>query len=100
MLDLQMRADEQRSKLEMQKLEMQGDIQIDAQELQAMIEATRAQGAPTGVPWVDAISALVRPVLTFWYCVVRLRQLQDRHALSGAAIGLQLVERGHRAVEA
>jgi len=38
--------------------------------LQALIEATKAQAVQTGVKWVDAISSLMRPLLTFWWAIV------------------------------
>lgn len=80
MLDLQMRADEQRAKLEVQKLEVQGEISQQLSEMNALIAATQVQASKfekTGNPWLDAwlvfiegLSATVRPVLTYWYCVV------------------------------
>src|SRR5690606_13063475 len=33
--------------------------------LEALREAVRAQGTPTGIRWVDALSASVRPVWTY-----------------------------------
>lgn len=80
MLDLQMRADTARAQLEMQKAELQGNITMNSQELQAIIEATKAQAqtiTKTGNKWLDAfivlaetLSITVRPVLTYWYCVM------------------------------
>lgn len=79
MLALQMQADELRAKLEVQKAELQGEIQQQLAELTAMIEALKAQHQPlkrTGNKYIDALlglaeflSASVRPVLTYWYCV-------------------------------
>lgn len=46
---------------------LQGQLAADVREVDALIEATRMQGRPTGVRWADAISSLVRPVLTFWW---------------------------------
>jgi hypothetical protein len=79
MLQLQMQADEKRAQLQMQSMEKQGEIQQQLAEIQALIEATRAQAQTfqkTGNRWIDAalalaevISATVRPVLTYWYCV-------------------------------
>lgn len=43
--------------------------------LDALKEAIKGQGEKTGVKWVDALSASVRPVLTYWfmalYCVAK-----------------------------
>lgn len=79
MLELRMKADEARASAERQAAELQGNIQMNSDELRAIIEATRAQAAPvamTGNRWLDAILVLaetlsktVRPVLTYWYCV-------------------------------
>lgn len=79
MLDLQIKADQARADADMRKTELQGDVDMNKAELQALIEATKAQAVSfqkTGTPWLDAIlvfaealSALVRPVLSFWYCI-------------------------------
>ena len=34
--------------------------------MEAMQKGIEAQGKPTGIGWVDAMSATVRPVLTYW----------------------------------
>lgn len=43
--------------------------------IDALKEAVRTQGEKTGVKWADALSASVRPVLTYWfmllYCVAK-----------------------------
>jgi len=80
MLDLQVKADEARSKLELQKIETQGKVAMDVAEVQALIAATQAQAVTytkTGNKWWDGLyvlaetaSTFVRPVLTYWYCVV------------------------------
>jgi hypothetical protein len=45
----------------------------------ALKEGIEAQGKPSGIKWVDAISSLVRPAITTWvftlYSVVKLAQL-------------------------
>jgi len=79
MLELNMRLDEQRAKLAMQTAELQGNIQQSIEELRAIVEATKSQAmtsAVTGNKFVDALMAfadflskLVRPVLTYWYCI-------------------------------
>lgn len=79
MFDLQVQADAARSTQAMQQAEKQGEIKQQLAELQALIEATRAQARPfekTGNKWLDAmlvmaevLSGLVRPLLTYWYCI-------------------------------
>lgn len=80
MLDLQLRADEARSKQELQKLETQGQIQNQLEELKALVAVNTVQGQVrqlSGNKWLDAMlilsevaSSFVRPMLTYWYCVV------------------------------
>ena len=40
--------------------------------IDAFKEAIASQGKPTGVPWADALSSSVRPIITYWlmalYC--------------------------------
>jgi len=47
--------------------------------MEALKEGIAAQGKPTGIKWVDAISSLVRPAITTWvftlYSFVKLAQL-------------------------
>jgi hypothetical protein len=80
MVKLQMQADQLRAQLEVQKMERQGEIQMQLAELQAMITALQAQGKgfkKTGIKFIDWLlgiaefmSVTVRPVLTYWYCLV------------------------------
>jgi len=35
--------------------------------IEALREAVTAQGRPSGVIWADALSASVRPVITYWF---------------------------------
>ena len=80
MLDLQIKADELRARAEVQKIEVQGEIQQQLAEINAMIAALQAQGSMsvqrTGNRYVDGFIAIVelvnqsvRPVLTYWYCI-------------------------------
>lgn len=70
MMEWQLKADAARATAEYQRMELQGNIQQNLADMQALMEVSKAQATPTGIPWVDAINALVRPFLTFWYCVV------------------------------
>lgn len=42
-------------------------LAFDAKHLEALASTARAQARPTGVKWVDALSASVRPVTTYWW---------------------------------
>lgn len=37
---------------------------------EAFLAAIKSQFQPSGVPWVDALSAFIRPFLTLYWCVV------------------------------
>lgn len=93
MLDKQIEAD--RLKLEAgQKLaDTQAEERITLADLQAMIEATKAQAVQTGVKWVDALSGLMRPTITFWWVIV---------LYTGALVAqfLVLVQQGDSGVQA
>jgi hypothetical protein len=66
MFDKQIEADKLKGQLAIQ----QADAQIGVAEIQAIIEATKAQGQLTGVRWVDAINTLIRPLITIWWCII------------------------------
>ena len=70
MFEKQIQADQLRAQMAIEAEKVKGDIQMGVSELQAIIEATKAQGQQTGVKWVDAISSLMRPVITFWWVIV------------------------------
>ena len=54
----------------------------------ALREALAGQGQPSGVPWVDALSSSVRPVITYWfmalYCAAKTAAFTA--ALQGGAL--------------
>lgn len=108
MMDKQREADEARSKLAMQQMELQGKIALDIEELKALVAASQSQmAAPvhlTGKFWIDVISIIVdalnkavRPLVTYWYCVVAygsyktallIKMFQDDVLWSDAVIAL------------
>jgi hypothetical protein len=53
-----------------------GDAAWNTGALETLRDAVRAQGQKTGVRWADALSATVRPVITYWfmalYCAAKL----------------------------
>lgn len=69
MFDRQLEADRQKLEASQKLAETQADERITVTELQALIEATKAQATPTGIKWVDAINSLVRPVLAFQWLI-------------------------------
>lgn len=62
--------------------------------IETLREAVRAQGAKTGVPWADALSSTVRPVITYWfmalYCAAKTAEfaaaVSDGSNLGGAVL--------------
>lgn len=79
-MQLQMELDEKRAQLDMQKATVNAELQQQIAELSAMVQATKSQSQTfqkTGNKFMDfilvcveALSATVRPVLTYWFCVI------------------------------
>lgn len=61
----------ERIRLEMQHkgLVIEGNNTLDGKTLDVLAESIKGQGKGSGVKWVDALSASVRPVLTYWWCM-------------------------------
>lgn len=70
MTQLQLEIDRARSAQAIDLAHTQGDMAVQAGEMQAYIEAIKGQSTPTGVAWVDALSASVRPVVTYWWLIL------------------------------
>lgn len=70
MFDKQMEADRLKLDASQKLAQTQADATIGAAEIQAMIEATKAQAVQTGIRWIDALSSMMRPVITFWWVIV------------------------------
>ena len=69
LLDKNIEADKLRGTQALAQATTQADATFAASELQALIEATKAQATLTGVRWVDGLNALVRPVLAFQWLI-------------------------------
>lgn len=70
MTQLQLEVDKARAEQQLDMVHAQAAIVANQTEVLTMAEALRAQAAPTGISWVDALSSSVRPVLTYWWCLV------------------------------
>ncbi len=70
MFDKQLAADKMRADSQMALSQLQVDSALGTAELAAMSAATNAQAVKSGVRWVDALSALMRPLITFWWVIV------------------------------
>lgn len=54
----------------LQEIQLQHAADNDAAEASGILAAIQAQAKSTGIAWVDALNATVRPVLTYWHCVI------------------------------
>ena len=70
MMEYQLKADELRGKIAIDTINAQTEALIGVSEMNAIIEATKAQAVQTGIKFVDAINALMRPLITFWWVLV------------------------------
>lgn len=70
MFGMQLEADKVRASAGLALEKQRGENEIGVAELQAVIAATKAQAIKTGIGWIDGLSAMVRPVLTFWWCLI------------------------------
>lgn len=70
MFDKQLQADTLKGNQALEQINANAAAAMGAGEIQALIEATKAQSVQTGIRWVDGINALMRPLITFWWVVV------------------------------
>lgn len=85
MFDKQLAADKLKGDQAQQLAATQAEAAIGAAEIQAIIEATKAQGVQTGIKWVDAINALIRPLLALQWLIV----LWPAVVIAGFALAVQ-----------
>lgn len=70
MFDKQLEADKLKGAQALAQINAQADAAIGVAEIQAIIEATKAQSAQTGIKWVDALNALIRPLLALQWLIL------------------------------
>jgi hypothetical protein len=70
MFDLQLEADKLRSKLRIDEARVEVEGKEVLAEIGAIVDAAKAQATQTGIKFIDALNASVRPVLTYWWCVL------------------------------
>lgn len=63
---LQLQIDKARAAQQIDMVYAQGNVQNDLADASLLSEAIKAQAQQTGVGWVDALNATVRPVVTYW----------------------------------
>lgn len=69
MFDKQLDADKLKAASAQQLADIEANKGIGIAEMQALIEGAKAQSVQTGIKWVDALNSLVRPILTFYWCI-------------------------------
>lgn len=67
MTKLQIEIDKGRSQQKLSEIAAQGDLAQIQGQATAYMEALKGQSQLTGVRWVDALNATVRPFLTYWW---------------------------------
>lgn len=70
MFDNQLKADTLKIEAGQKLAELEANKSIGLAEIQGLIAGVQAQAIKTGVQWVDAVSALMRPLITFWWVIV------------------------------
>jgi len=69
MTQLQLQIDQARAAQQIDLAHAQAEIAANAGEMAAWGAAIQAEAQKTGIGWIDAISASVRPILTYYWCV-------------------------------
>lgn len=70
MLDAQMKADQLRAELAIRQIDAEAEVILGRAEMDAIIEATKAQGQKSGIRWIDGFNSLLRPLIAFWWVIV------------------------------
>jgi hypothetical protein len=70
MTALQLDIDKARAQQALDLAHVQHAQAMDKADMDALIAAVGAQATPSGIRWIDALSASVRPFLTYWHAVV------------------------------
>lgn len=70
LLDKQLELDKARAEYKLDEIKVSGEIQLDAKDADVFLEAVKAQGQKTGIEWVDAWNAIIRPLITTWNVIV------------------------------
>lgn len=70
MFDKQLDADRMKGDQALALTNAQAAAAMGSAEIQALIEATKAQAVLTGNRFIDGINSLMRPLITFWWVIV------------------------------
>lgn len=69
--------------IQLQQVQNEGAISVA--EMNAIQEALRGQSRRTGDKWLDRVNVSVRPILTYWWCIV----LHTAHKIVLAVVAIQ-----------
>lgn len=58
------------SAAELAEIGARSDAELDGKWGDGLLEAMRGQGRPTDDKWLDRLNVSVRPILTYWWCIV------------------------------
>ena len=89
------------SELGVKTIQVQAEAAVAGIEAQGWLEAVKATAIKTGIAWVDAWNAVIRPGVAAWSVVMRglaegggIRTLSDNvTAISSCALGIYLADR-------
>lgn len=70
MFDKQLESDKLKVEAQQKLVELEGDIKLEQADIEAIVAATKEQGKLTGVKWVDAFSAAIRPLMALQWLIV------------------------------
>lgn len=70
LLDRQIQLAKVQGEQKREEIVVQATATQDTAWSQGLLEALKGQGQLTGVPWVDAVNATLRPFLTYYHCVL------------------------------
>ena len=88
------------AELGVKTIQVQAEAAIGEIEAQGWLEAVKATATKTGLLWVDAWNAVIRPAVATWAVVMKtlhefgaIAMSENTIALSGAALGIYLADR-------
>jgi hypothetical protein len=70
MTQLQLDIDKNRASQQLDLVHANAEMQDNAMDFQALMDAIKGQSVVTGIKWIDGLSSSVRPILTYWWCMV------------------------------
>lgn len=70
MFDNQLKADTLKLEAGQKLAELEANKSMGLAEIQGLIAGVQAQAVKSGVRWIDGLSSLMRPIITFWWVIV------------------------------